>query len=262
MATGPNTGEITRKAIDALGGTSRFVKQGNVVVVKANASFLDPPSAGNSTNPEVIGQVVRMCREAGASRVIVMDHCLRGLPDACFAANGIGDAVKRAGGEVIGYGAGDNGHGVDAEIPAGVVLKNTNIYPEVINADVVITVPKAKHHSSAGLSLGMKNFIGVTTRMSNIHNVDLHQAIADLNTLVRADLSVIDASIILLDNGPGGPGPTRTANTVIASPDIVAADSYACTLFGLTAEDVPYVVYGNRAGLGEVDLNKLKIARV
>ena len=262
VATGPNTGEITRKAMDALGGTSRFVKQGNVVVVKANASFLDPPSAGNSTNPEVIGQVVRMCREAGASRVIVMDHCLRGLPDACFAANGIGDAVKRAGGEVIGYGAGDNGHGVDAEIPAGVVLKNTNIYPEVINADVVITVPKAKHHSSAGLSLGMKNFIGVTTRMSNIHNVDLHQAIADLNTLVRADLSVIDASIILLDNGPGGPGPTRTANTVIASPDIVAADSYACTLFGLTAEDVPYVVYGNRAGLGEVDFNKLKIARV
>lgn len=262
VATGPNTGEITRKAVDALGGMGRFVKQGNVVVVKANASFLDPPSAGNSTNPEVVGQVVAMCREEGASRVIVMDHCLRGLPSACFSANGIGEAVKLNGGEVLGYGAGDNGHGVDAEIPAGVVLKRTNVYPEVLDADVIINVPKAKHHSSAGLSLGMKNFIGVTTHMSNIHNIDLHQAIADLNTLVRADLTVVDASIILLDNGPGGPGLTKAANTVIASPDVVAADSYACTLFGLSTSDVPYIVYGNQAGLGEVDYNKLKIARV
>ena len=262
VATGPNTGEITRKAVDALGGMGRFVKQGNVVVIKANASFLDGPEAGTSTHPDVVGQVVAMCRESGAKRVIVLDHCLRGMPDACFAANGIGEAVKSAGGEVIAFGAWESGHGVEAGIPAGVVMKSTNIYPEVINADVVITVPKAKHHSSAGLSLGMKNFIGVTTQMSKIHNSDLHQAIADLNTLVRADLSVIDASIILLDNGPGGPGPTRAANTVIASPDIVAADSYACTLFGLTAEDVPYIVYGNQAGLGEVDFNKLKIAKV
>jgi len=262
VATGKDAGEITRKAVDALGGMGRFVREGNVVVVKPNASFPDPPIAGNSTNPEVVGQVVAMCREAGARRVIVMDHCLRGLPSACFSANGIGEAVKRNGGEVVAYGAGDNSHGVDAEIPAGVVLKRTNVYPEVLNADVIINVPKAKHHSGTGLSLGMKNFIGVTTQMSSIHNNDLHRAIADLNTLVRADLSVIDASIILLDNGPGGPGPTRAADTVIVSTDIVAADSYACTLFGLTAEDVPYVVYGNRAGLGEVDFNKLKIARV
>jgi len=262
VATGPNAAEITRKAVDALGGIGRFVKQGNVVLVKPNASFLDGPEAGTSTHPDVVGQVVAMCREAGAKRVIVMDHCLRGSPTSCLSANGIGDAVRRSGGEIIAYGSGDSGHSVETAVPSGVVLKSTDIYPEALSADVVITVPKAKHHGSAGLSLGMKNFIGVTGQMSNIHNVDLHQGIADLNTLVKPDLSIIDASVILLDNGPGGPGPTRAANTVIASPDVVAADSYACTLFGLSAQDVPYIVCGNRAGLGEVDYNKLKIARV
>lgn len=262
VAAGQSPGEITRKAVDALGGMGRFVKPGNVVVVKPNASFMAGPEAGTSTHPEVVGQVVKMCREAGASRVIVMDHCLRGSPEVCFAGNGIGAAVRGAGGEVLAYNGGDSGHGVDTAIPGGIALKQTSVYPEVLNADVVITVPKAKHHGSAGLSLGMKNFIGVVSNMSSVHNSDLHQAIADINTLVKPKLSVIDASIILLDNGPGGPGPTRNAGTVIASSDVVAADSYACTLFGMTASDVPYIVKGNRAGLGEVDYNKLHMARV
>jgi uncharacterized protein (DUF362 family) len=191
-----------------------------------------------------------------------MDHCLRGSPEACFAGNGIGAAVRDAGGEVLAYNGGDSRHGVDTVIPGGIALTRTDIYPEVLDADVVITVPKAKHHGSAGLSLGMKNFIGVVGSMSSLHNSDLHQAIADLNSLVKPTLSVVDASIILLDNGPGGPGETRNAGTVIASGDVVAADSYACTLFGMTANDVPYIVYGNKAGLGEVDYNKLQMAKV
>lgn len=262
VATGQGPGQMARKAVDALGGMGRFVKPGNVVVVKPNASFMDGPESGTSTHPEVVGQVVTMCREAGASRVIVMDHCLRGSPQVCLSGNGIGEAARQAGAEIIAYDGGDRGHGVDTAVPQGVNLKQVNVYPEIVSADVVITVPKAKHHGSAGLSLGMKNFIGVVTNMSTIHNHDLHQAIADLNTLVRPKLSVIDASVILLDNGPGGPGPTRNANTVIASGDVVAADSYACTLFGMSATDVPYIVNGNRAGLGEVDFNKLNIARV
>ena len=262
VAEGASPAEITRKAVGALGGMGRFVKSGNVVVVKPNASFLDGPEAGTSTHPEVVGQVVTMCREAGASRVIVMDHCLRGSPEACFTRNGIGAAVRKAGGEVLAYDGGDSSHGVDTTIPGGIALTRINVYPEVMDADVVITVPKAKHHGSAGLSLGMKNFIGVVGHMSSLHNNDLHQAITDLNTLVKPTLSVVDASIILLDNGPGGPGETRNAGTVIASGDVVAADSYACTLFGMTASDVPYIVYGNRAGLGEVDYSKLQMARV
>jgi uncharacterized protein (DUF362 family) len=261
-ATGAEPGEAARRALEGLGGMGRFVKSGDMVVVKPNASFMDGPQAATSTNPAVVSQVVTMCREAGASRVVVLDHCLRGSADACLSGNGIGRAVTAAGGEMLAYDAGNRGHGVEAEVPGGVALKTVSVYPEVLEADVVITVPRAKHHGSAGLSLGMKNFIGVMTDMSSIHNHGLHQGIADLNSLVRPALSVVDASIILLDNGPGGPGPTHAANTVIASGDVVAADAFACSLFGRSPEEIEYIVLGNRAGLGEIDLNKLKIARV
>jgi uncharacterized protein (DUF362 family) len=235
----------------------RFVGSGDVVVVKPNASFMDGLANATTTNPDVVGQVVAMCREVGASRVIAMDHVLCGsVADGFGPESGIGEAVEKSGGEVLGFSAGDKGHGVLTAIPRARSMNSTDIYPEVLQADVVITVPKAKHHSGTGLTLGMKNFIGVTANMSDIHSFDIHRAIADLNTLVKPTLSVIDASVILLDS------PTRDAGQVIASPDVVAADSYACTLFGLTARDVPHIIYGGEAGLGEVDYNKLKIARI
>lgn len=262
VATGPGPGEMARRAVDGLGGMGRFVKPGDLVVVKPNASFTDGPDAATSTDPQVVAQVVSMCKEAGAGRVVVMDHCLRGSAEACLSGNGIGAAVRQAGGELLVYGAGDRGGGVDAAVPSGVALRTVNIYPEYIDADVVITVPRAKHHGSAGLSLGMKNLIGVMTNMSSIHNTGLHQGIADLSSVIRPALSVIDASIILLDNGPGGPGPTHAANTVIAGGDIVAADAYACSLFGRSPSEIEHIVKGNSAGLGEMDLNRLNVVRV
>lgn len=263
IAHGTSPGELTRKAVDAIGGMGRFVKSGNVVVVKPNASFLNGLRDATTTDPEVVGQVVAMCKEANAKRVIVMDHILCGsVKDGFGPMSGIGEAVESAGGEVIAYDAGDDAHGVATAIPGGKAMSQTYIYPEYLQADVVITVPKAKHHSGAGLTLGMKNFIGATANMGDFHGYDLHQAIADVNTLVRPTLSVIDASVVLTENGPGGPGPVAQIGQVIASADIVAADSYACTLFGKTASDVPYIIHGAEAGLGSADYTKLKIAEV
>ncbi|MFH1150162.1 MAG: DUF362 domain-containing protein [Actinomycetota bacterium] len=262
VATTGTPAEMTRKALDAIGGMSRFVQAGNVVVVKPNASFMDGLEGGTSTNPDVVAEVIKMCREAGAARVLLVDHTLRGAAEACLNANGIGAAARAAGAELLVRGGSDQGGGVTTPIPNAVAMTSADVYPEVLAADVVITVPKAKHHGSAGLSLGLKNFIGVTSNMSEIHNHGLQQSIADLATLVRPKLSVVDATVILLENGPGGPGATRAANTVIASGDVVAADSYACTLFGMTAADVPYIVHAAEAGLGTTDFNALKVASV
>lgn len=263
IAHGANPGELARKAVDAIGGMGRFVKPGNVVVVKPNASFLNGLRDSTTTNPDVVAQVVAMCREANAKRVIVMDHILCGTVQEGFGPqSGIGEVVKKAGGEVLAYDAGDHGHGIATAIPNAKVMRQTNIYPEYLQADVVISVPKAKHHSGSGLSLGMKNFIGSSSTMSDVHDIDLHLAIADINSLIRPTLSVIDASVVLTENGPGGPGRTANVGQIIASSDLVAADSYACTLFGMTANDVPYVIYGAEAGLGTADYKTLRIAQV
>lgn len=261
VVTGADPGVTARGALDALGGMGRFVKPGDLVAVKVNASFMDGPAAATSTHPEVVRAVVEMCRRAGARRVVVMDHCLRGSRDACLDGNGIGAAASRAGAGLLVFDSSDTGHGIEAAIPGGVAMRSAGVYPEVLEADLVITVPRAKHHASAGLSLGMKNLIGVMTRMSSVHSHGLHQAVADLTALVRPGLSVVDASAILLDNGPGGPGTVHAANTVIAGGDVVAADSCACTLFGRNGADIGYVAAGAAAGLGEIDLNRVRIAR-
>lgn len=263
VASGASPGELTREAVDALGGMGEFVKQGDLVVVKPNASFLDGLQNATTTDPEVVGEVVAMCKEAGASRVVVMDHVLCGSVEEGFGpGSGIGQAAEKSGGEIIAFDAGDDSHGIETSIPGAKAMGSASVYPEVLEAQAVITVPKAKHHSGTGLSLGMKNFIGVTSNMSRIHRFDTNRAIADLNTLVRPRLSVIDATVILLENGPGGPGEKATPGKVIASGDVVAADSYACTLFGLTARDVPYIIYGGEAGLGESDYTKLEVREV
>ena len=103
-----------------------------------------------------------------------------------------------------------------------------------MKADVLIDVPVAKTHGLARLTLGMKNLMGLIKNRSAIHS-NLGQRIADLTSLFHPTLTVIDAVRMLMANGPTGGNldDVKQMDTVIVSPDIVAADSFAATLFGL-----------------------------
>jgi len=124
----------------------------------------------------------------------------------------------------------------------------------------VIDVPIAKHHSLAKLTLAMKNLMGVISKRSAMHS-NLGQRLADLSSLVRPGLVVVDAVRILMDNGPTGGNleDVKKMDTVIATADIVAADSYAATLFGRQPLDLDYVRAGTEMGLGRSDLGNLRI---
>jgi uncharacterized protein (DUF362 family) len=133
-----------------------------------------------------------------------------------------------------------------------------------MDADVVINVPIAKHHSAAGLTLGMKNLMGVVHDRDGMHARGLHQAIADIATVVRPQLTIIDAIRILTANGPTGGNlkDVKKLDTLVASTDVVAADSYATTFFGMTGKDIDYIRFGAAMGLGEMDLTKIKIEEI
>jgi uncharacterized protein (DUF362 family) len=150
-----------------------------------------------------------------------------------------------------------------AEIPAGVDLKSWDVYQEVLSADVLINVPIAKHHSLGRLSLGGKNLLGVVTSPSRFH-ANIGQRVADLLSLVRPTLTVVDAVRTLMAHGPTGGNldDVRLAETVIASHDPVAADAYAATLFNLTGADIPYVKASAAMGLGTLDLDSVRIEEI
>ncbi len=119
----------------------------------------------------------------------------------------------------------------EVEIPQGKSLKKVKIYPDILETDLLINVPIAKQHSATRLTLGEKNLMG-TIRDRNLIHGSLAQRIADLTSLVRPQLTVVDAVRILTDHGPTGGvlADVKQLDTIIASRDIVAADAYATTL--------------------------------
>ncbi len=261
VARGGEPGQLVRRAIAALGGMERFVHGGDDVIVKPNICVAyHTYEYAATTNPWVVAEVVKLCLEAGARRVRVMDQPFGGTPDEAYVKTGIQEQVLAAGGQMETMA---NFKFVKAEIPQGLDLKSWNIYDDALKANVVINVPIAKDHGLARLTLGMKNLMGLILNRSLMHR-NLGQRLADITSRIRPALTVVDAVRILTANGPtgGNPADVKKLDTVIASADIVAADSYAATLFDLKPDDLAYVRAGRAMGLGRNDLNNLEIEEI
>jgi uncharacterized protein (DUF362 family) len=90
------------------------------------------------------------------------------------------------------------------------------------------------------------------------------QRIADLLSVIKPGLTVVDAVRTLMRNGPTGGSldDVKINNTIIASHDTVACDSYATSLFGITASDIPYIRSSADMGLGTLDLSSVKVEEI
>jgi uncharacterized protein (DUF362 family) len=252
---------MVRKAVKALGGMKRFVKSGDEVIVKPNicVAYHGYQYAATS-NPWVVAAVVKLALEAGAKRVRVLDYPFGGTAEQAYNVSGIQAEVIKAGGKMVVM---SNLKYVDTAIPQGQDLKSCRIYDDVLKADVLINVPIAKHHQLARLTLAMKNMMGVIYNRPMMH-VNLGQRLADLNSRVRSSLVIVDAVRMLMNHGPSGGNlsDVKKADTIIASPDIIASDSYAATLFGLQPNDLSYIKKGAKMGLGVKNLDQLKIEEI
>lgn len=252
---------LVRKALAALGGIERFVKSGDDVIIKPNICVAyHSYEYAATTNPWVVGALVKLALGAGARRVRVMDFPFGGTAQQAYVKSGIQKQVQAAGGKMEIMPAFKF---IERQIKMGKSLKQARIYDDVLRADVLINVPIAKHHGLARLTLGMKNMMGVIYNRPQMHH-NLGQRLADLNFRVKSDLVVVDAVRMLMRHGPSGGNlnDVRKANTVIATTDVVAADSYASTLFGLKPEDLSYIRAGAAMGIGRKDLHKLNIEEI
>lgn len=259
VAEGKDYPAITRSAINALGGMKRFVKAGDVVVVKPNMGWDKSTELAANTHPLVVRAVVEECLAAGAKKVKVFDNTCN---DArrCYANSGIEAALK-------GMKKVECKHIEQERFKKtalnGQFLKEWELYDEALSADVYINVPVAKHHGLSKLTLGLKNIMGVMGGSRGYIHRNLDVALADLNSRLKSHLTIIDATRILTAHGPqgGNIADVKVLNKVIASTDIVAADAFATTLFGLKPDDIPVTVAAYKRGLGEMNLNRIKVVR-
>lgn len=261
VARGGEPGALTYAALAAVGGIERFVKPGSQVIIKPNICVdYRTFEYGATTNPEVVAALVELCLGAGARRVRVMDTPFGGTAELAYERSGIAEKVTAAGGhmEVM-----NPAKFRETDIPEGRDITRWAVYQELLTADVLINVPVAKHHSLARLTLGGKNLLGTILHASLMH-ANLGQRIADLASLLRPSLTIVDAVRTLMAHGPTGGdlGDVRMTNTVIASHDLVTADAYAATLFGLTGRDIAYVKAAAEMGLGTLDLKSIRIEEI
>ena len=260
--TGKNYHELVARVLEPLGGIGKFVKTGDNVVIKPNMAWDRSPDQAANTHPLVVKALVEQSLDAGAKKIMVFDRTCN-EERRCYVNSGIQEALKTVRDNRLKFYHPDSRKFVPVNIERGKAVRKLEIYKDALEADTYINVPVAKHHSLSRLTLGLKNSMGVLGGNRGQMHHDLGQKLADLATVIRPKLTVIDATRILLRNGPQGGNidDVKILDTIIASADPVACDAYATTLFDMQPEDINSTVAAYKLGLGEMDLARMRIIK-
>jgi uncharacterized protein (DUF362 family) len=259
-ANGKDYGKLVGRVLEPLGGISTFVKRGENVVIKPNMAWDRNPAQAANTHPQVVKAIVELCLEADANKIMVFDHTCN-EQRRCYVNSGIQEIMETIKDSRLKFFHPDPRKYVPVDIIRGKALKRLEIYRDALEADAYINVPVAKHHGLSRLTLGLKNSMGVLGGSRGHMHHNLGQKLADLATVIRPRLTLIDATRLLLRNGPqgGDVDDVKIMDSVIASADPVACDAYATTLFGLRPDEIAATVAAYKMGLGEMDLARMQI---
>lgn len=261
IARGTDRTAAVRQAFAALGGMQAFVNPGEHVLVKVNAAFASPPALGATSHPDLVAAVVRLCLDAGASRVTVTDNPIND-PASCFALTGIDAAARRAGAEVV----------IPREslfrrhtVSGGRLIRDWPVfYAPLAQADRIIGLAPVKDHHRSGASMTLKNWYGLLGGRRNIFHQDVHTVIQELAMMITPTAVVLDGIQSMIANGPtgGSLSDLKPTGTLIVSGDPVAADVVGAALLGRTTADLPFIAKAERAGAGTSDYRSLELKEI
>ena len=265
VAVGADIPSAVQSAVASVGGMGAFVRKGARVGIKPNLSFASPVKRAATTNPATVKAVMDMCIEAGAKQVIVLDHPLQ---DAAIIGDKaeIAAVVKETKKAMFFLPTTENLY-KETAIPKGKEMKSTKVVRILDEIDVLINLPVAKSHAACVVSFGIKGNLGLVWDRRAYHQAgNFHQSVADLATIIQADITIVDAIRALTTRGPLGPGKVAQLNTIVAGKDPVAVDSYATTLTPWNnrkaqGRNIKYLVYSSEMGLGELDPTKLNVVK-
>jgi uncharacterized protein (DUF362 family) len=260
QAKGEDYFALVARVLTPLGGMKIFVRPGDRVVVKPNIGWDRSPEQGATTHPLVVQALVVQALEAGASKVLVFDRTCN-EQRRCYANSGIEKAIVEIGDGRAVIEHIDPRKFIPVDIAKGKSITKWEIYKDALDCDCYINVPVAKHHGLSRLTLGLKNSMGVLGGNRGSLHQNIGQNLADLATVIRPKLTVIDATRILLRSGPQGGDikDVKKIDTLIASADPVAADAYATTLFDLKPDAIASTMAAYGMGLGEMDLARIQV---
>jgi uncharacterized protein (DUF362 family) len=262
VAEGNDPALMVRAALKEIGGLTSLIKEGDTVVIKPNIGWDRSPEYAANTNPDVIKELISQCFKSGAKTVKIFD---RTCNDArkCYKNSGIGAVAEELGAKVSYVDEADSFY---ENVTAGdaVTLKTWPVYKDIIKADVIINVPVLKHHSLAGITISMKNLMGIIGGdRGDIHS-NIHNKLSDLTRIIPVELVVVDAYRILTAHGPSGGNlkDVRMGNQIIVGTNPVMADAWASRLFGIKPEENKFLKIAYSQGLGEINPDKMKVKKI
>jgi uncharacterized protein (DUF362 family) len=257
---------LVDKALEALGGVENLVPAGANILVKPNVGFYakDP-----ITDPQITAAVVKALKATRPGQIVVGESSLRGV-DAGYAlqVTGTRNLAEAAGADVKDL---TKDPVVSIDIPNGIALKSVEVF-KTARDSFIVSVPRLKRHTDTTVTISMKNMMGAVpdSEKGRFHQSNLHQCVADLNSVLRPRLIIIDATKVMTKRGPSG-GVMVALNLVIASTDPVAADVVAAQqLFQAEGfSDVSSGVGGiehiqdaAKIGVGVADVSRIQVLNV
>ncbi|MCP4217999.1 MAG: DUF362 domain-containing protein [bacterium] len=266
VAKGDNRFNCARKAVEALGGIKKFIKPKGTIGLLINA----PPwwkNPGSFTHPDIVLATILMCLKAGAGEIRFLLNPAGNYWERSAIAGKFKTEIAKV--------QNCSGDYFEKQIPKGKSLKKVKIIRDLFKCDAFINLPIIKHHTGTHMTCNLKNMMGASTYESNrfFHHGSgakesygdvgfLSQCIADLNTLRKPALCIVDAGEVLADNGPAGPGKLIKPGKVVAGVNPVAVDAYCSTLLGLKPEEVVMIKKAHQMGLGTMDTTRLAVKEV
>jgi uncharacterized protein (DUF362 family) len=242
---------MLKMAIAAIGGIEHYIHKGDVVLIKPNVAFDRSPKLGATTNPDVLAALIKLVREAGAAEIRVADNPIES-PENCFAKSGIGEVARR--------------HGASLYLPtptsfemlevpgAKLIARWPFFYRPFRGVDKVIGIAPIKDHNLCHGSMCTKNWYGLLGGRRNQFHQDIHNIVADLALMMSPTFVILDASRILMKNGPTGGdlSDVVAGHTLIAATDQIAADAFGYSqLLGRGDSELPqYLRNAQARGLG------------
>ncbi len=256
----------TLRAVEPFGGIASFVRRGDRVGLLVNSPF---KHFGASVNPDIALAVIQMCLDAGAKEICYLKNAHQNYWERSALAGKYAAAIKSLKPE--------SGDYVKRDIPRGILIKQAKLSKDLMACNVFINIAKTKQHRGVHITGTLKNMMGLCPFSTNIRfhigslkkvknsmgDVEhLSQCIADLNLVRKPDLCISDATEFLTENGPSGPGKMGRADIIAAALNRVSLDAFCCRFLGHHPKEILMIGNAYRHGLGEMNLEKLRIKAI
>jgi uncharacterized protein (DUF362 family) len=241
---------MVKAALDTMGGVDKFIKKGDVVVIKPNVAFDKNPDLAATTQPDTVSAVVKLCLGSGARKVIVADNPINN-PESCFFKTKVGEAAVRAGAELM--------------LPQDSYFEQLYVGGETITgtwrmfyrpfreATKVIGISPVKDHNLCKATVTMKNWYGLLGNPRNQFHQNIHGIISDFALMMKPTLVIADGRKLLMRNGPtgGSLNDVKKGDTMVVGLDHTAVDSWCVTkLLEKNRHEIIYLDKVIKRGLG------------